>query len=67
MLLASVMKSTNPKSKNYGTWYVVVCQNLHTPMEEVFRSESKKKCIEYAKALCENVHISNGVDYGAKF
>ena len=67
MLLASVDRTTNPKSQNYGTWYVQVAKDLHSPFEVVFRSKSKKECVEYAKSICNNVQVSNGVDYGARF
>ena len=66
-MLVAVERNTNPKSDNYGTWYVVVSEGFNKRMETVFRDKSKKACVEYAKTLTENPQISNGVDYGAKW
>jgi len=65
---AAVDRNNNVRSEHYREWYVSVCEKNQTgPMEVVFRDKSKKKCVEYAKQIAENVHVGNGVEYGAKW
>lgn len=66
-MFVAVDRVTNPGSEFYGTWYVCVSDKLGKPMKTIFRDKSKKACMEYAKTLAEKPHISNGVDYGAKW
>lgn len=67
MKFVAVERNTNPKSENYGTWYVIMFEDYNKPMETVFRDKSKKACVEYAKTLTEKPYVSNGVEYGARF
>lgn len=67
MMFMAVSKINNPKSENNGFWTVVVSRGWGKQMETVFISKSKKECVEFAKAHSDKQHITNGVDYGAKW
>ena len=65
--LASVERINNPKSENHHKWYVSVFNGCGSSGETVFIHHRKSECIAYARTLSDNVHISNGIEYGAKW
>lgn len=67
IMFMAVSRINNPKSKNNGMWVVLADSADGHQMETVFMHKSKKSCIEYAKAHSEEQHITNGIEYGARF
>ncbi len=66
-MFMAVSRINNPKSENNGLWVVIASCGNGKPMETVYINKSKKACVEYAKAHSDEQHITNGIDYGAKW
>ena len=63
----AVDKIHNPKSANDGMWVVYEDRGNGKRMEAVYMSRRKKDCVEFAKAHSKAQHVSNGVEYGARW
>ena len=66
-MFVAVDKIHNPKSEDDGKWCVYIEDGSMNPMRLVFMCEHKEDCVEYARSLSNNVHISNGVGHGCKW